>query len=370
LLLIASKDPITYDLHSLRTRIAQEPFQSALAKAWRTTELEGVFSHYVGNGKFARNVMQRPGVPLNTDDQMLLEFAFARNRQSGHRLSFADMRRDAQLIGADRPVACGELDWKRVEEQRNGMFLAYDHPPQPHGSMSGDELILVRALNNYADDNLTGAWENWELLKRQPHNPIELAMVAECLADQGNEAALPFIEQLQAIEKTEAEGIRARLLWRQNRFEEARVTMGNVLSSLRVDPWPMQALITRTMNLAVDMAEGDKTSAGGTALYDALQKPFAVYNSDDARMFALIRVAISLDHGATGEHVVQSIAAAEPHIPWNWGFLKIRNACYTASRHPLADESQDDLIDYAMAEPGVSEKINAAASIKPAQAAK
>jgi hypothetical protein len=314
--------------------------------------------------------MQHSGVPLNTDDQMLLEFAFARNRQAGHHLSFADMRRDAQRFEADRPVARGELDWKKVEEQRNGMFLAYDHPPQPHGSMSGEELVLVRALTNYAEGNLTGTWENWASLKRQPHNPIELAMVAECLADQGNEAALPYIEQLQAIEKTEAEAIRARLLWRQNRFEEARITMGNVLGSLRDDPWPMQALITRTLNLAVDMAEADKTSAGGTAMYDALQKPFAVYNSDDARMFALIRVGISIDHGATGEHVVQSIAAAEPHIPWNWGFLKIRNACYTASQHPLAAESQSDLIDFAMAEPGVAEKINAAASLTPAQAAK
>ena len=368
LLLIASKDPISYDLDLLRTRIALEPFQSALAKVWRTTDLEGVFSHYVGNGKFAHNAMQRSGVPLNTDDQMLLEFAFARNRQAGHHLSFADMRRDAQLFEADRPVARGELDWKKVEEQRNGMFLAYDHPPQPHGSMSGEELVLVRALNNYADDNLAGAWENWELLKRQPHNPIELAMVAECLADQGNEAALPYIDQLQAIERTEAQAIRARLLWRQNRFEEARATMGNVLASLRVDPWPMQALITRTMNLAVDMAEGDKTNAGGTSIYDALQKPFAVYNSDEARMFALIRVGISLDHGATGEHVLHSIEAAEPHIPWNWGFLKIRNACYTASQHPLAAESQNDLVDYLMAEPGGTQKISSA-SIKPARVA-
>jgi hypothetical protein len=66
---------------------------------------------------------------------------------------------------------------------------------------------------------------------------------------------------------------------------------------------------------------------------------------------------------------VQSIEAAEPHIPWNWGFLKIRNACYTAAQHPLAEKSQSDLVDYAIAEPGVTEKISAA-SIKPAQVAK
>ena len=145
--------------------------------------------------------------------------------------------------GADRPVARGELDWKKIEEQRNGMFLAYDHPPQPHGSMSGEQLILVRALNNYASANLAGAWENWQLLKREPHNPIELTTSSECIADQGSDAALPYLDQLQSVERTEAQAIRARLLWRQDRFEEARVNEGECPGSPSpVDPWPMQAL--------------------------------------------------------------------------------------------------------------------------------
>ena len=346
LLLIASKDPIRYDLDSLRTRIALEPFQSALAKVWRTTDLEGVFSHYVGNGEFARKVMHRPGVPLNTDDQMLLEFAFARNRQTGHHLSFDDMRRDAQSLGADRPVARGELDWKKVEEQRNGMFLAYDHPPQPHGSMSAEQLILVRALNNYANDNLAGAWENWKLLKRQPRNPIELTMVAECLADQGDDAALGYHRPIAVSGPDRSGGnpcssaLGGKIGWKRRwqRWE-------TLIASLRVDPWPMQALITRTINLAVDMVEADKTGASGTAIYDALQKPFAVYNSEEVRMFALMRVGISLDRGLTGEHVLRSLEAAEPHTPWNWGFLKIRSACYTAFQHPLAADAQSDVVD-------------------------
>ncbi len=368
LLLIASKDPITYDIDSLRTRIALEPFQGALAKVWRTTDLEGIFSHYVGNGKFAHNAMQHPGVPLNTDDQMLLEFAFARNRGAGHHLSFDDMRRAARLLEADHPVARGELDWEKIEEQRNGMFLAYDHPAQPHSSMSGEQMTLVRALNSYAKDDLAGACENWKHLGRQPHNPIELTMVAECLADQGNEAALAYIDQLRAIGPTEAEAIRARLLWRQNRTDEARVTMAEVIAALHADPWPMQALITRTINLAVDLVEADKTGSSGTAIYDALQKPFAVYNSEEVRMFALIRVGINLDRGLTGEHLLRSLAAAEPHTPWNWGFLKIRSTCYTALQHPLAADAQSDLVDFLVAEPGRMENASAAA-LKPPQIA-
>ena len=68
-------------------------------------------------------------------------------------------------------------------------------------------------------------------------------------------------------------------------------------------------------------------------------------------MFALMRVGISVDHGLIGEHVLRSIEAAEPNVPWNWGFLRIRSACYTASQHPLAANAQRDLIDYLVAEP-------------------
>lgn len=360
LLLIGSKDPISYDTDSLRTRIALEPFRSALPKVWRTTDLEGVFSHYIGNGKFARDVMHRSGVPLNTDDRMLLEFAFARNRQTGSQLSFDDMRRDARLADADHPVARGELDWKGVEEQRNGMFIAYDHPPQPHGLMSREQLALIGALSSYANDNFAAAWDNWKSIMREPRNPIELAMVAECLADQGNEAALPYIDRLQTIERTEAQAIRARLLWRQNRIEEARAMTDSVIALLHTDPWPTQALISRTMNVAVDVVKADKTGSGGQAIYDSLQKPFAVYNNDEARIAALMHVSISLDHGRAGKHVLRSIEAAEPNIPWDLHFLKIRSACYTAFQHPLAADAKSDLVDYLMAESGGLESANPA----------
>ena len=355
LLLIASNEPIQYDAEALRHRIATEPFQSALVKVWRTADLEGLFSHFVGNDKFARDIMRRPGIVLNTDDRMVLEFAFARNRQSGQRLSFDDMRRDAKLIGADRPIDPGELDWRKVEEQRNGMFLAYDHPPQSRDSMSEEEKTLVRAFRLYANDNLFGAWENWKLLRREPHNPIELIMVAECLAERGDETAVSYITELEKNARTEAQAIRARLLWRQNRTEEARSRMGEVLKLLHNDPWPMQALINRTIDLAIDMAQGPDRGSATRTIYTALQKPFAVYNSDETRMFALMRVSINLDGNLTGKHVLQSIEAAEPHIPWNFGFLKIRSVCYAAARHPLAADAESDLVEYVLAEPDILE---------------
>jgi spermidine synthase len=350
LLLLASKDPIKYDLDALRTRIVSQPFQSALTNVWRTTDLEGVFSHYVGNNQFAHQVMQRSGIPLNTDDRMVLEFAFARNRQTGHHLSFEEMRREAHLAAADRPTASGDLDWSKVEQQRYEMFVDSDHARQPEPWMSERQRAFAGALTNYAAGNLAGALENWKIYQGEPHTPIELMMVAESLAEQGSEDAARYIAQLENIDATAALALRARLAWQQNRREEARTTMGKALAALHSDPWPLRALISRTIDLAVEMVE---QSNGGAdpAIYAALQTPLAVYNNDEERMLALIRVAVILDRGVKGERVLRSVAAAEPNVPWNLGFLKIRSACYTASRHPLAEEAQTDLVDFAMAEP-------------------
>jgi spermidine synthase len=351
LLLLASKNPIQYDLARLRTRIGSEPFKSALANVWRTTDLEGVFSHYVGNNKFAHEVIQRPGVPLNTDDQMILEFAFARNRQTGRHLSFEEMRRESHRVAADKPAGIGELDWRNVEEQRFGMFLDADRSRQPETWMSDRQMTLARALSNYAAGNLAGALENWKAFQSEPHTPIELMLVAESLADQGNEDAAPYIAQLENIDPTGALALRARLVWRQNRHEEARATMRQVLVALHTDPWPLRAMISRTIDLAVEMVEHNNAGAADPAIYDALQTPLAVYNNDEERMLALVRIGITVDQGVRGERVLRSIAAAEPHVPWNLGFLQIRSACYTASHHPLAAEAETDLVDFALAEP-------------------
>ncbi len=362
LLLVVSKEQIRYDFDAIRNRIALEPFQSALTKVWRTNDLEGIFSHYVGNDRFAHEVMQQPETPLNTDDRMLLEFAFARNRQTGHHLSFEQMRRDAHRVNADKPNATGELDWQKIEVQRQEMFLAYDHPPQPHGSMSEEQMILVRALNDYASGNLAGALTNWRSLNREPLNSIELTMVSECMADLGDQTAVRYIERLKEFDATEADAIRSRLLWRQGNQEEARTTMKNVLVALHTNPWPMQALISRTVDLAVEMTDGAGQSEVSLAFYDSLQKPFAVYNSDEARMFALIRMSLNLDRGPKGAHVLATIATTEPHTPWNWGFLKIRADCYAAAQHPLAQKAQNELIDFLTADPGGLKKSKLAKS--------
>src|SRR5262249_22337128 len=78
LVLVASRKPVRYDLPRLRERVQKEPYRSALLHTWRTSGLEGLFSHYVARASFARALAHAASPILNTDDRSVIEFAFAR----------------------------------------------------------------------------------------------------------------------------------------------------------------------------------------------------------------------------------------------------------------------------------------------------
>jgi len=357
LLLICSKNPVRYDIDSMRTRLAAEPFRSATTNVWRTTDLEGVFGHYIGNEKMAGTVMRYPGIPLNTDDRMLLEFAFARSRQSDSGIDFNDLRHNAALALANRPVTHGTLDWKSVEEQRIAMLVAYNGPTRRDESMSGEQGKLLQAFNGYLGGNFEYAWTNWKSLGREPRHLGELALVAECLADRGDEAALPYIDQLAQALPTEAEAFRARLLWREKRTNDAMTAVQKCIKSLQIDPWPNPTLLERTLNIATDLVGADNVADSGAEILRLLQKPFAVYNGDYTRMLAILRASTALDHGKPGRNLLQTVEDLEPNIPWTLSFLRMRSSCYATFDPVRAAAAESDLVDYLMAEPGGLEGV-------------
>src|SRR5689334_10936840 len=79
LLLLASQTPVTYDVPTLRARLAEPIYQQALALAWRTEGLEGFLARYVANPVLARDIAAAVGDWVNTDDRTLIEFDFARS---------------------------------------------------------------------------------------------------------------------------------------------------------------------------------------------------------------------------------------------------------------------------------------------------
>ncbi|HST30190.1 MAG TPA: fused MFS/spermidine synthase [Chthoniobacterales bacterium] len=345
LLLLASEEPITYDIPSLRARIATEPFQSALTKVWRSTNLEGMFSHYIGNDKFPQIVMRQRDVPLNTDDRTLLEFAFARTLQSNNVLQFENLRRDAGAFDADHPSIIGELDWKQVREQRMGMFVYPDYEYHPGEFVLKEQPALAAAFSSYAHNDFEEAWDQWKQLNREPRTLPEYGLVSESLAEQGDARAFLYIDKLREVEPAEAQAIETRLLWQQGRRAEATASLVKTLKAFRTDPWPTSPIMTRTLKLAEQMAQkSDKENA--ESIYNALQEPFAVYNSEDLRKQTFLHVALAIDHNRPGVHTLAGVESPEPNVPWQLEFLKLRKACYERSHHPLAAVAARDLVNY------------------------
>ena len=345
LLLLGSQSPIVRNFAALRARVAEEPFRSAIAFAWETNNLEGIFTHYIGNDEFARAVTANSRVALNTDDRMLLEFAFARNRQTDNRITFAEMRELARSTGSDRPANGDALDWNRIDDQRVAFYGRAGRPTE----FQIERERLSDALAHYENGDLPGAWTRWQSLQREPRDIPGFRLVAECLAERGEGGALAYADKLQP---SEADAIRARLFWRQHRPEEAVLAMTSAIARFHVDPWPSTSFVARTLNLAIDLLQDRGPTRGTWSILQQLQEPFAVYNSEGVREATVLRAAMALDHGPTGDHVLHAVAAFEPHVPWELKYLSIRSRCYSAAHDPRADDARCDLLDFIAAEPG------------------
>ena len=107
MLLMASAEPIVFDVPMMRRRMTEEPYRSALAKVWRVTELEGVFGHHVANSEFARAVRDAEHGRENTDDQNFVEFAFARSVGTKSAFGPADVIVLARKRNEQRPAVTG-----------------------------------------------------------------------------------------------------------------------------------------------------------------------------------------------------------------------------------------------------------------------
>ena len=80
MVLIGAKQMRAVSTGELTSRLAEEPFRSAVAHVWRTDSLAGVLSHYLAGDAVARALVSGNTPPLNSDDRNVVEFGFARVR--------------------------------------------------------------------------------------------------------------------------------------------------------------------------------------------------------------------------------------------------------------------------------------------------
>ena len=343
LLLIASARPRQLDVSRLRSRLEGEPFRSAFARAWRTTELEGVLAHYVAGPGTAAAIADGEGGAINTDDRNRVEFGFARSLGGNTDFTVNDVRAMARSRNDGTPrTRGGDVDWRRADEHVITLLadegLVISRPDAGQGAAIAHRIA---ALNAFSKADSARVLAEWRAQSEEPAGPTELAVVATALADAGNEAASGYIDAMRGFDAAEADVTLARLRFRQGRSEDAMRSLEAGFAAYRADPWPLPTVMLRALSVSVELIA--RNPALATRMWTALRTPFCMRLADEVRK----KVAAFAAHlMAPGPACVEANEALEPNPVWTEEFLTSRAACYEQTAHPLAPRARNDIREF------------------------
>lgn len=361
-LLACSRVPIRYDVPQLRQRIQTEPFKSGVLNAWHVTDLEGVFSRYVGRNSFAVSFGRGAGASINTDDLNTLDYAFARTVGRDFAWTMNDLKAVARKNGVDRPdISGGSIDWDRVEDQRICMDAIQSIAPTMTEELSADQRHRANAQIYFLNENIAGVWEEWKQQPAPPQSPTELAIVSYSMADQGLDECRPYIEQLRTTSPIEADVVLAHLMLRKGEFTQSVDLLASAFERYRRDPWPW----TSMMSIALMDANALATQVDGTAprLWDALKQPFVVDALNEKRIYNALTVAAKVSLNAA----IEAMQAYEPNIPWIGEFLARRLELYSTAKHSKAAIARQELSEFLEDEPSPLTELGMSASSPPSR---
>jgi spermidine synthase len=339
LLLVASERPLTHDLTRLRARLAEEPFRSALARAWRTTRPEGFLAHFAAGPAFARALLSRPGQLIGTDDLNPIEFGFARTASNLSSFSSSQLRALARARHADQPALTGgEVSWNDVLDEWSAFQASEGMNPEARPELTPEQRARAHAEGALLAGDFGAVVHDWQSQSREPRGPTELATVAFALAARGDERLGPYLAALAPLEPIEADMIRARFLSERQRYEEATTALEQAFAAYRRDPWPWVVVTQSALVTAVEVAQ--RAPELGPRLHAALIPRFAVSLFDEARLEALTTIATRLKKV---ELCRPTLAQLEPHVPWRRNVLLWRAYCYEKLGDPRAELAESEL---------------------------
>ncbi len=339
LVLMASREPIRYDVPTLRARVAADPFRAALGRTWRVGDLEGVLARHLASAGLVRAVAQQEGAALNTDDRNMLELGFARSVGNDLGFSEIELLTLARARGEDRPtVTGGAVDWDLVEEERAVFEGVAGRMPTPPRGASPDMAKRIRAYAAHFTHDHRGVLAAWRDQPREPRTPFELGMVGQALADAGDDAAIPLLDRLRAIEPAEADALLAVLRVRQHKPAEAATPLEAAFRAYHAEPFARRDVM-RTALVDLTLGAG-QDRALARRLMDALAEPFAAYMLEDERRDTLLKLASRVDFRGL---CAPALARFEPNVPWRRELLAVRRACYAETNGARLAAADADL---------------------------
>lgn len=337
ILFVCSREAKDYVVPVLQQRLAAEPFRSAMRSAWGVEGLDGFLAAFLAGNVFTRELR---GERVNTDDRMLVEFGFARAAGREGLFSVGQLRSAAVAAGDNRPpLTAGRADWQRVDLN---YLLLLTWFGQDLSAAKGLEPALEQRFKTFADyrkGDFAGALSGWRQQGWHPVQPLELALAAESLADEGSGEAWGYVLRLQREWPAVADAILARYYWRIGNHQDAYSALDRALKGFRAEAWQIKDVMVHAIDLAVEMA-GNRLLA--RRIFELLGEPFAVYNLERQRWFSLMQVGSSIDCA----HGIKALSVLEPFVPWEEDLLRYRLRCYQEENHPLTTRAVQDLQEY------------------------
>jgi spermidine synthase len=342
---VCSKKKNNISIPELRDRLAAEPFRSALVAGWGMNDLEGFLGAKIADSSFARKMKDRQmekGL-INVDDRMLVEFGFARG--AGKKLNTSPAVFRQSLMDVKEPIplwgkGIAGVDWKRVSRSYAVMFPSSIDEMIAAGDRSptlGYWQIVYQSFLRKDYDTILDVWRSGYWL---PEYPLEKAVVAEALAESGDDRAMKWSDSLSEIFPVEAKVILGRYFWRKDDAERAYQVLEAALLEYRENPWPQEQIMRHGLDLVGEISMVDKKI--GLRFFDLLQVPFSVYNLNDYRFYTLLTISSNQDC----EQAIEVFGLMEPNVPYKREVLEYRQRCYAEAGNPLMKQAQKELQEF------------------------
>jgi spermidine synthase len=345
LLLVSTAKPIVYDAARLSERLRQEPIATAMEVVWRVAGLEGFLSHYLARASFGRTFAAETGATKNSDDRNVVEFGFARSVGRHSSFDVSEMRRLSRSRGEDKPGVSGNVDWMAVDRWRVTAATSDGAMPAAVPGLATEALRQVLAQKSFLEGEPEVVLANWRDRPWEVVGSVEEFVLAEALAQGGEERAAALIERLRGFHPVEAELLIGRLRWRQGRLEEAVGAFERAFVAYRRDPWPLLQAVRNAFPIVADIASKDTRLA--VRLWDVLAQPFAAALLEDERRLVRLEVASRADAARYAEAVQEM----EPNVPWRRRVLELRARAYEATGNTRAALARRELEEFIEKEP-------------------
>jgi spermidine synthase/MFS family permease len=344
LVAVASLGPLEWDIATLRTRIAEEPYRRAMRVALQTEGLEGLWAHLRARDGLV-TALAGPQPVVNTDDHNYLEFSFARTLGKPLGSLMDQITRLSRAQGLDR-LAGGDasLDYERIADEVASMgVLEGIAPADPRYGQHLRTRAMAKAA--YAAGRSLEAWAAWQRQPNAPRSPVERLLTAEGATEANAPVGAQLRSQLAASHPTEAELLAALAQCRGNDAVLCAEQLRRALDALHQDAWVFLPLATRWLGFAQTKALEHPEASG--AVVKALSVPFAARNLEATRLGIYSELAASLGLAECRS----AYERMEPHPIWTHSALRARALCYEKTNSPLLPRARADRLDFLTHEP-------------------